>query len=90
MQATGYRHLQHPSCVISGFLREEDENCALVGYYTAYSGNFLPTVRDNLSVPSSKFKNLRIKLLTQNSADLNSVFVCGFNLKTNLKYLQIN
>jgi len=29
------------------------ENCALLGYYTASSGNFLPTFRDNLSVPSS-------------------------------------
>jgi hypothetical protein len=28
-----------------------------VGYYTAGSGNFLPTFRGNLSVPSSGFKN---------------------------------
>ena len=28
-------------------------NCALLGYYAASSGNFLPTFRDNLSVPSS-------------------------------------
>jgi hypothetical protein len=33
------------------------ENCALVGYYAASSGNSLPTFRDNVSVPSSKFKN---------------------------------
>jgi hypothetical protein len=33
------------------------ENCALLGYYTASSGNFLPTFRDNLSVPSSGAKN---------------------------------
>ena len=26
-------------------------NCALLGYYAASSGNFLPTFRDNLSVP---------------------------------------
>ena len=29
------------------------ENCALLDYCTASSGNFLPTFRDNLSVPSS-------------------------------------
>jgi len=28
------------------------ENCALLGYYTASNGNFLPTFRDNVSVPS--------------------------------------
>jgi len=43
--------------VISGFRREVDENCALLGYYAASSGNFLPTFRNNLSFPSSGFKN---------------------------------
>ena len=38
--------------VISGFLREVADNFALLGYYTASSGNFLPTFRENLSVPS--------------------------------------
>ena len=33
-------------CVISGFRREVDENCALVGCYAASSGTFLPTFRD--------------------------------------------
>jgi len=33
------------------------ENCALLAYYTASGGNFLPTFRDNLSVPYSRFKN---------------------------------
>jgi hypothetical protein len=42
--------------VISGFRHEVAENCALLGYYTASSGNFLLTFRDNLSVPSSRFK----------------------------------
>jgi len=36
----------------SGFRSEVDENCALLDYYAACSGNFLPTFRDNLSVPS--------------------------------------
>jgi hypothetical protein len=43
--------------VISGFRREVAENLALVGYYAASSGNFLLMFRDNLSVPSSGFKN---------------------------------
>ena len=43
-------------CMISGFHHEVDENCALRGYKTV-SSNFLPTFRDNLSIPSSGFKN---------------------------------
>ena len=33
------------------------ENCAILGYYAASSGNFLSTFRDNLSVPCWGFKN---------------------------------
>ena len=40
-------------CKISGFRPEIDENCSLLNYSAASSGNFLPTFRDNLSVPSS-------------------------------------
>jgi len=36
--------------VISGFRREGDEICALLGRYVAYSGNSLLTFRGNLSV----------------------------------------
>jgi hypothetical protein len=32
-------------CVISGFRREVNGNGALLGYYAATSGNFLPTFR---------------------------------------------
>jgi len=32
------------------------ENCALLGYYAARSDNFIPMLRDNLSVPSSGVK----------------------------------
>jgi hypothetical protein len=42
---------------ISGFRCEVDENCTLLGCYAASSGNFLPTFRDNLSVPSSGAQN---------------------------------
>ena len=41
--------------VISGFLRELDEKYAVLGYYAASDGNFLPTFRDNLSVSFSVF-----------------------------------
>ena len=43
--------------MISGFHREVDVNCALLGCYATISGNFLPTFRDNLSVPFSGSKN---------------------------------
>ena len=43
--------------MFSGFRREVAENCALLSYYAASCGNFLPTFRDNLYVPSSGFKN---------------------------------
>jgi hypothetical protein len=42
------------------FRREVDENCAVMGYYAASSGNFLPTFRDNLSFPSSGFQEFKI------------------------------
>jgi hypothetical protein len=39
---------------IWGFRREADEIRALLGNYAANSGNYLPTFRNNLSVPSSR------------------------------------
>ena len=39
--------------MISDFRRKVRENYALLGYYAASSGKFLPTSRDNLSVRSS-------------------------------------
>ena len=44
----------HFPCEVPGFRREVDENCALLGCYSASSGEFLRTFRDNLSVPYSK------------------------------------
>jgi hypothetical protein len=37
----------------NGFRRKLDENCALLVYYAASSGNFVLKLQDNLSVPSS-------------------------------------
>jgi hypothetical protein len=41
-------------CMISGFHRKVDENCTLMFYYTATSGNSLRRSQDNLSVSSSR------------------------------------
>jgi len=38
-----------PLCVISGFRRQVDGNCARLGHYAASSDNFLTTFRDNTS-----------------------------------------
>jgi hypothetical protein len=40
--------------VISGFCLKVDENCALLGYYTASCGNSLPMFQENPLVPSSR------------------------------------
>ena len=42
---------------ITGFRREVHENCVILGYFAANSGNLLLTFRDNLSVPSARVKN---------------------------------
>jgi hypothetical protein len=45
------------SSLISGFRRDVDEICGLLGYYAAWCDNCLPTFRDNVSVPSSRVKS---------------------------------
>jgi hypothetical protein len=35
------------------------EICAVLGFYAAYNGSFLPTFRDNLSVPIFKGQALQ-------------------------------
>jgi hypothetical protein len=42
--------------MISGFHRDVDDNCAILGYYATSNDNPLPTFRDNVSVPSSTVK----------------------------------
>jgi hypothetical protein len=44
--------------MISSLCREVDENCTILRYYAACSGNSLPTFRNNLSGPSSRVKKL--------------------------------
>ena len=52
--------------VISGFRHEVEENCAVLGYYGASSGNFLPMFRDNLSVDPSKVLEYGTDRLSRN------------------------
>ena len=47
---------QHSRCVISGFLHDINEICALQVYYAALSSSSVPTLRNNLSVASSRVK----------------------------------
>jgi hypothetical protein len=64
-------------CVFSGFRREVDENRALLRYYTASSGNFLPTFRDNVLVLSSGVKNPKEGFFTlEGGIDMLSRNVC--------------
>jgi len=50
-------------CLISGFIREVHEICALLGYYAAYYGMSLPAFRDMLWVPFSRVKNPSLLIL---------------------------
>jgi len=67
--------------VISDFLRDVDENCSPLGYSAAYSGNSLPTFRDNLSIPSSSVKNLRTDLQLLNYTRVGSILNSRINMK---------
>jgi len=52
---------QRTDCVISGFRREVEGKCALLGSYATSDGNSLPTFRDNLPILPSGTKNRRRK-----------------------------
>jgi hypothetical protein len=51
------KSVQATLSLISGFRSDFDEICVLLGYYAASCGNFLPTFRDNVSVPTSRVKS---------------------------------
>jgi hypothetical protein len=53
--------VQKGCTLISGFSFDVDIICGILGNYTASCGNYLPTFRDNLSVPSSRIKIPRRK-----------------------------
>jgi hypothetical protein len=48
--------ISHHGILISGFRRDVDVICGLLGNYTASCGNYLTSFRDNVSVPSSWVK----------------------------------
>ena len=50
--------------MISGFLRKVNEICALLGYYTVFSGNSLPTLWSNLLVSSSRVTTFQDNLFS--------------------------
>jgi hypothetical protein len=53
--------------VNSGLRREVDKNFPLLCHYTTYSGNFLQTFRENISVQSSRIKNVGPIVLPETS-----------------------
>ena len=65
----------------SGFCRDVDEICALLGYYAALIVSFVPTFRDNLSVPSSRIKQSTHlhRGGSQKSRTIKSIKTCGQN-----------
>jgi hypothetical protein len=62
------------------------ENCALLGYYTASSGNLLPRVRNNLSLPRLSCSETSARnyhyLLPNNPEERSSRPLSGRSLKT--------
>jgi hypothetical protein len=56
--------------VISGFRRDSEEICALLGYFAASNANPLPTLRDKVSVPSSKVKTSKKRRTSRTSCPL--------------------
>ena len=58
---------------ISVFRHDVDENCVLLYCYAASSSNFVPTFRDNLSVPLRQYDITATRcVITQKSEILNS------------------
>ena len=50
MTKSPYDRLCHSNDLVSGYRRDVGENCVLLGYYEASSGNFVPAFRDNGSI----------------------------------------
>jgi len=65
--------------MLSGFRRKADENCALLVYYAASSGNSLRTSQNNLSVPFSRV--LRRLRMGPKSCPETSVRNCHYALR---------
>lgn len=52
--------------VTSGFHRDVNKACALLGFYAAYNGNSVPTFRDKLLVLSARVKQVEVFNLQEN------------------------
>ena len=65
----------------SGFRGEVVENCALLGYHTAYCGNYLPKFLDSLSVPFSRTSRFCLKM-GQNGCPESSVRIYQYTMRT--------
>jgi hypothetical protein len=79
-KGNGYFFLTLFNFVTSGFRRDANQNCTLLGYNAASSGNPLLTFRDNVSVAFSRAKNskkgiTRRCIIPQRSAVLISIAV---------------
>jgi hypothetical protein len=63
--------------LISGLRRDVDVICGLLGDYTSSCGNYLPTFRDNVSVPSSRveIQEGKILIVSEMNAHLSDVSV---------------
>ena len=59
--------------MISGFHHEVDINCTLLSFHAASCGNFLLMLRDNLSVPPSRSRNIVFEKWPQNDDLLKSL-----------------
>jgi len=60
-----------------------NENCTLLDYYAASSGNFLTTFRDDLSFPFSGFKNSWTLKLDPTGHPETSVTIYHYSLRNN-------
>jgi hypothetical protein len=56
--------------MISDVRRDVDEICPLLGYYAASNGKHLTTFRNNISVPSSRFKKSMGLLALEDGTDM--------------------
>jgi hypothetical protein len=52
-----YARKQNCACLISVFYHSVNEICAVLELYAAQNGSFVPTFRDNLSLPYSRVKH---------------------------------
>jgi hypothetical protein len=81
-------------CMIAGFCHKVDENCALLDYYTANNGHFLPMVLYNLDFLPRKMGPIGCLeilvsnyhcLLRNNPEEHSSQQMCLFSLDFSIK-----